>query len=66
VEPTNVMRLAIEITQGTLKMTDVHQSLRKRVQGVLDSGSVSHMTKPNAPAPSTRFAGIGMRRARTV
>lgn len=65
-QPTNVVRLAIEVTRGALKMSDVHETLRKRVQRVLDSGAVSHMTSAPAPVGATRqLTGSPLRKART-
>ena len=67
VAPTNVVRLAAEVTAGVLKLTDVHPSLKHSVQRVLDSGAVAHMTKSTGkPESRTRFVGPGTRKARTV
>jgi len=65
--PTNVVRMAAEITAGSLKLSDVHPTLKKSVQRVLDSGAVDHMTKSlGKPDSRTRFVGPGTRKARTV
>lgn len=51
--PRNLIETALEVKSGKTKLTALPEGTRKRVEWVLASGSLRHMSGPVSPAQAS-------------